>query len=353
MPRKTGSRNVSGKEKSIPPSLAEIGEDGVIGYLRRRHLPSGGRIALGIGDDAALFSPLPGNKVIFTSDIMAEGVHFSLGTSSPEDLGYKLAAVNVSDIAAMGGKPTGALLSLALPGDTPFDFVRRLSAGLKAAEKKFGFQLLGGDTTASTSGIFTSLALFGELRAARPLTRSGAAQGDLIYVTGHLGASALGLEALAAGKGSPGRGPLRGVVKKHLRPDPPLAWGMKLAERSLASAAMDLSDGLSIDLGRLCRESGVGAEIETESLPIRRATRKAAALLGRDAAAAALHGGEEYELLFTVRPGKVKTLERLAGGGGVKVTRIGTILGSGKIFTVAPGREQEPLEPRGWRHFQG
>jgi thiamine-monophosphate kinase len=253
----------------------------------------------------------------------------------------------------MGGKPTGALLSLALPGDTPFDFIRHLSAGLKTAEKKFGFQLLGGDTTASTSGIFTSLALFGELRAPRPLTRLGAARGDLIYVTGHLGASVLGLEALAAGKGSSGGGPLRSVARRHLRPDPPLAWGMKLAERSLASAAMDLSDGLSTDLGRLCRESGVGAEIETESLPIRRATRKAAAALGCDAAAAALHGGEEYELLFTVRDGKAKTMEGLAVASGVKVTRIGTVLEGGKIFTVAPGRKREPLEPRGWRHFLG
>lgn len=354
MPRKTRARDASVKGKRALRSLAEIGEDGVIRYLRGRHRPSGGRIALGIGDDAALFSPLPGRRVIFTSDIMAEGVHFSVDTSSPEDLGFKLAAVNVSDIAAMGGRPTGALLSLALPGDTPFDFVRRLSTGLQAAEKKFGFQLLGGDTTASTSGIFTSLALLGELRARRPLTRSGAAPGDLIYVTGHLGASVLGLEALTAGKSSRGSGPFQGVVRKHLRPVPPLAWGVQLAERSLASAGMDLSDGLSTDLVRLCRESGVGAEIETASLPIRPATKRAAAALGRDADAAALHGGEEYELLFTVRPGKVKLVESLAATDrATKISRVGTILEGGKIFAVLPDKKREPLQPRGWRHFRG
>jgi thiamine-monophosphate kinase len=353
MLRKTRARDASGKEKSARRSLAEVGEDGVIRYLRRRHRPSGSRVTLGIGDDAAIFSPPRGKKVVFTSDIMAEGVHFSLDTSSPEDLGFKLAAVNVSDIAAMGGRPTGALLSLALPGDTAFDFVRRLSAGLRAAEKKFGFQLLGGDTTASASRIFTSLALFGELRARRPLTRSGAAPGDRIYVTGHLGASVLGLAALNAGRGSPGGGPFQAVVRKHLRPVPPLAWGARLAERSLASAAMDLSDGLSTDLGRLCRESGVGAGIETALLPVRPATRKAAAALGHDAAAAALHGGEEYELLFTVRPGKVKAVERIAATDrSVKITRIGTVLDGARIFTVSPDKEREPLQPRGWRHFR-
>ena len=349
MPRKTRARDVSGKEKS---SLAEVGEDGVIRYLRRRHRPSGSRVTLGIGDDAAIFSPPRGKKVVFTSDIMAEGVHFSLDTSSPADVGFKLAAVNVSDIAAMGGRPTGALLSLALPGDTAFDFVRRLSAGLRAAEKKFGFQLLGGDTTASASRIFTSLALFGELRARRPLTRSGAAPGDGIYVTGHLGASVLGLAALNAGGGSPGGGPFQAVVRKHLRPVPPLAWGARLAERSLASAAMDLSDGLSTDLGRLCRESGVGAEIETASLPIRPTTRKAAAALGHEAAAAALHGGEEYELLFTVRPGKVKSVERIAARQKTRISRIGTILRERKVFEVSSAAGRKPLQPGGWRHFR-
>jgi len=338
------------KKKRIEEDLSRVGEDGIIRYLRRRHRPPGGRVTLGIGDDAALFSVPEGKKVVFTSDIMAEGVHFSLGSCTPEDLGFKLAAVNVSDIAAMGGRPTEALLSLALPGDTPFDFVRRLSAGLRAAEKKFGFHLLGGDTTASASGIFTSLALLGVLRARRPLTRAGAAPGDLVYVTGHLGASVLGLEALQGG--SRPAGALSGAARRHLRPSPPLDWAVMLAERGLASAAMDISDGLSTDLGRLCRESGVGAEIETAALPIRPSTRKAAAALGRSAVNAALHGGEEYELLFTVRPGKMKAVERLASGGDAKITRIGSILEKRKVFAVSPEKGREPLQPRGWRHFR-
>jgi len=340
------------KKKRGQRSLAEVGEDNIIRYLRSRHLPAGGRVALGIGDDAAIFTPHQGKKIIFTSDIMAEGVHFSLDSSSPEDLGFKLAAVNVSDIAAMGGEPTCALLSLALPGDTGFDFVRRFSAGLRGAARQFGFDLLGGDTTASRSGIFACLSLLGVLRARRPLTRSGATPGDLIYVTGHLGASVLGMEALKAEGGFPRGSPLRAVIRKHLRPVPPLSWAMQLAEGGLASAAMDLSDGLSIDLGRLCRESAVGAEIETALLPVRPGTGKAAAALGLDAETAALHGGEEYELLFTVSPGKANAVERRAAGTrGTRITRIGTIIERRKVFAVSPERGREPLIPRGWKHF--
>jgi thiamine-monophosphate kinase len=160
------------------------------------------------------------------------------------------------------------------------------------------------------------------------------------------------MEALKAKGGFPQSGPLRAVIRRHLRPVPPLSWAMQLAESGLASAAMDLSDGLSIDLGRLCRESEVGAEIETALLPVRPGTGKAAVTLGLDAETAALHGGEEYELLFTVSPGKANAVERRAAGNrGTRITRIGTIIERRKVFAVSPERGREPLIPRGWKHF--
>jgi len=338
-------------KKRRKPGLEEIGEDGIIGYLRSRHAASGGRISLGIGDDTALFSPHPGKKILFTTDLMVEGVHFSRAWIPPEDLGYKLAAVNVSDIAAMGGKPTFALLSLALPRELEFSFVRRLSRGLRRAERTFGFEILGGDTTSSKGGIFACLSLLGILQGPRPLTRSGARPGDGIYVTGHLGASVLGLEALERGKSFRETPALRGAVRKHLRPSPPLSWAMAIARGNLATAAMDVSDGLSIDLGRLCRESGVGGEIETAALPVRPGTRKAAEAMGRDAAETALHGGEEYELLFTVQPRKEPEVQRLARREGVKATRVGTILRQKKVCTVSRDGRREHLATHGWEHF--
>jgi thiamine-monophosphate kinase len=353
MSRQTPAGDTSPPGKKGPATLARTGEDSVIRYLRKRHGEGEGAALLGIGDDAALFTPRRGRKILFTTDLMAENVHFSLQSSSPEDLGFKLAAVNVSDIAAMGGRPTWALLSLSLPGTTGFDFIRRLSAGLRAAERKFGFRLLGGDTTASPSGIFASLALLGELDAAKPLTRSGAAPNDVLYVTGHLGASVLGFEALRRGGGLPrGRVP-KAVTAKHLRPSPPLSWAAELAVNHLASAAIDLSDGLSTDLERLCNESGAGAEVETAQLPIRPSTRRAAAALGLDAENAALHGGEEYELLFTVRPRKVAAVEKLAAGRrGTTISRIGQMVPAPKMYVRSPRGNRQVLRPRGWHHFR-
>jgi thiamine-monophosphate kinase len=339
------------KKKRRESVLDEVGEDGIIRYLRSRHAASGGRISLGIGDDTALFNPHPGKRILFTTDLMVEGVHFSRAWIPPEDLGYKLAAVNVSDIAAMGGKPTFALLSLALPRELEFDFVRRLSRGLRKAERTFGLELIGGDTTSSKGGVFACISLLGTLQARRPLTRSGACPGDGIYVTGHLGASVLGLEALELGKGYRDTPALRGAVRKHLRPSPPLSWALTVARRNLATAAMDVSDGLSVDLGRLCKASRVGAEIETAALPVLPGTRKAAEAVGKDAGEAALHGGEEYELLFTVRPRKELEVQRLARRERVRVSRVGTVLRQKKIFTVSRGGRREPLVTRGWEHF--
>lgn len=334
-----------------PRGLEFAGEEGILRYLEKRHGRSRDKgVPLGIGDDGAEVV-VPGGKILATTDLMVEGVHFRLPETSPEDLGFKLAAVNVSDIAAMGGIPLYALLSMSLPPALDFDFVRRLSRGLKRAGRKYGMTLVGGDTTASSGGIFLNLALLGRPAGPRPLTRSGARPGDGIYVTGHLGASVLGLAALALGEKKREPSHMRGVIRKHVRPDPPAAWGAALARRGLCTAAIDISDGLSTDLGRLCRESSAGAEILTADLPVSRGTGRAASDLGRSAVEAALHGGEEYELLFTVEPSKAGAVKRLARRMKIRVTPVGSVTAGRRILRVGPAGDRSPLKPAGWRHF--
>jgi len=336
------------EEKGSSP-LAAGGEERILRYLRRTFPPSR-KTTLGIGDDAALVT-LPRGRFLTTTDLMVEDVHFRRLWTPPESLGYKLLAVNVSDIAAMGGRPLFGLLAFALPPGLEFNFLRRFAGGLKRAGRKYGVELVGGDTTASRGGIFTCLTLLGRLTARRPLTRSGARPGDHIWVTGDLGASSLGLAALGRGKEAPSDPNFKTVIRRHLLPSPPAAWGAALAEKGLATAAMDISDGLSIDLGRLCRESGAGAEVFTADLPVSPGTRKAALLLGRETVEAALHGGEEYELLFTVDPAEAGALRSLARRMKVRVTRIGTILRGRRVRQVDGDGKRVPLTPGGWQHF--
>lgn len=340
---------MTGKERI--PRLGTVGEEGILRFLRRRHGSLPGGVRLGIGDDAALLDLPSGSGLLVTTDLMIEDVHFRRRDTSPEALGCKLLAVNVSDIAAMGGRPLFALLSFALPPDLKYDFLRRFSAGLRKGGRKYGVALVGGDTTSSAGGIFTCLTLLGRLAGSRPLLRSSARPGDHLYVTGHLGASTLGLAALGLEEPERSSPHLRGVIRKHLWPAPPAALGAALGEVGFSGAVMDLSDGLSTDLTRLCRESGVGAEVSSAALPILPGTRKAASTLGSNAVEAALHGGEEYELLLTARPASAGALEECASRLGVRVTRIGTILRERRVEQVGPGGVRSPLTPEGWQHF--
>lgn len=339
--------------KNLP--LTRIGEDALVrifGGARRR----GGAglepaVVIGLGDDAAVVQPPRGGRLLLTSDLLAEGVHFRRSWARPADLGWKLAAVNASDIAAMGGRPLWALLSLALPPGLDRSFAEGLGRSLRAASRYFGFSLVGGDTCASASGIFLSLALAG-VAGPRLLTRDGARPGDRIFVTGHLGASALGLAALERHGALPLPAPLRRCARRHLRPEPRLAFGAALARTGIARAALDVSDGISRDLGRLCAASRVGAEVQADRLPVLPSTTRAARRLDRDPTAAALHGGEEYELLFTTAPHDEPRVAALEKRLGLRVTAIGRILTrrAGLSVVGADGKRQ-PLTPQGWEHF--
>lgn len=323
--------------------LAQMGELSLVDGIRKGF---GGRksrgVIAGIGDDAAVLSPPAGRKLLLSTDMMLEGVHFDLGFVTPAQLGFKLVSVNVSDISAMGGRARAVLLGIALPGQTGRKVIDGIMEGVRKGIDHYGIALVGGDVSSSVHGICLSATIVGY--AEKPVMRSGAKAGDLIYVTGPLGDASCGLELLK----------LRGRTVDFERPPRgPIPWDLAgpLMQRHLMPLArkapvgrinsmIDLSDGLSIDLYRLCTESGVGAVIEKDLLPISPALRSAAELLGKDPYVFALDGGEDYELLFTAPEGK-------APRGAVS---IGAITESGLFMADAQGR-LTALYPKGYRHF--
>jgi thiamine-monophosphate kinase len=340
------------RRQAVPKQLGEDALVRLFGGMRSRGASDRrGAVVVGPGDDAAAVRPPRGGQLLLTTDLLAENVHFRRAWTSPADLGWKLAAVNVSDIAAMGGRPLWALFSVALPRGLDAAFAVGLDRGLRAAARRFGFTVVGGDTCASDDGVFLSLALLGAA-GPRLLLRAGARPGDQLWATGDLGASRLGLAALERFGARPLPAPLRACARRHLRPEPRLAFGAALARAGLATAAMDVSDGLSRDLGRLCAASRAGAEVHAARVPLSPGTVRAARLLGADPLEAALHGGEEYELLFTAGPRDARRVAALGRRLGVAVTDIGRIAPrrSGIVLADADGRRQ-PLVPRTWEHF--
>ncbi len=262
------------------------------------------------GDDTAVLT----DGTLVTTDTMVEGVHWD-HRATAEDVGWKLVAVNVSDVAAMGGRPTWATLSVCLPRPLDCVWIEGFARGLHAACAKWGVQLIGGDTTRSPGPAVVSLTLAG--RASRPLTRSGACPGDDIWVTGVPGTAAMGFH-----HGGPGLHALH-------RPDPPVELAVALAASGCVSAAMDLSDGLATDLPRLCRRSGVGAQIDPTALP-----SNAILVSPPDSLAEAMAFGDDYELLFTAKPADRPAVLQLAQAAGVRVTAIGRITAGSSVGLV-------------------
>ena len=307
----------------------------------------GGRdVHLGIGDDAALLRPNCGHEIILTCDWFLEGTHFLRGKHPPDSVGWKSLARALSDVAAMGGVPRCFLLSLALPESHAGRWLDAFLSGLRRASRKFACALAGGDTTRRHE-ILINVTIVGEIRNARAILRSGARAGDFLFVTGRLGEAELGLRLLKRGKTQ--RRSSNPFLRKHLYPEPRLDVGRWLAEKRLATSMMDLSDGLSSDLPRLCAASGVGADVESEKLPVVRHS-SAVRGLGVDSLQLALHGGDDYELLFTVRSDRVNMLPKTLRG--VSLTAIGRITGQRDLVLLKQGGRKRQLQAGGWDPFR-
>jgi len=322
--------------------LKHLGERRVISRIRRAY---GGRkadVVVGIGDDAALVRT-PG-RLLLTTDLLVEDEDFRRDAHPARLLGRKALNVNLSDIAAMGGRPRHALVAMALPSDLEEDWLRRFMAGFRAAAEEAGVALVGGDLS-QAERIMIAVTVTGEAKS--PVLRSGARPGDAVFVSGTLGDAAGGLRLLE-------HGGHRGVVKAvrplldaFLDPAPRLELGGLLARRKLASAMIDISDGLSVDLAHICEESRVGAEVEERRVPI----SPALAHMARDPLAMALNGGEDFELLFTVRPKNVGAVERLRRR--FRLSRIGRVTAGRRLVLVRADKTRRPLKAKGFEHFVG
>lgn len=337
-----------------PVNLQRLGEFGLIERLAARlqrsdAQPAAGSVVLGIGDDASVLAPPPGTELVTTIDALIEDVHFRRDWSKPEDVGWKSLAVNVSDLGAMGARPLAAFITLALPRDVPVRWVDRFYQGLGECAVRYGCPVAGGDTVRAPDRIALSVAALGSVPAGKAVTRAGARVGDWVCVTGVLGESGAGLALLEQGKRVSGR--RRRLVEWHRRPVPPVEAGALLAERGLATAMLDLSDGLASDAGHLAKRSGVGLRIEQERLPVSDAARQLAAALGVDPYYWALHAGEDYQLLFTVSPERWPDVPPALAPLGVVATRIGEVTRRGVVLVDEDG-EARPLRKEGFTHFE-
>jgi thiamine-monophosphate kinase len=333
--------------------LSNIGEFGLIRAIQKLSFQRSPATMIGIGDDAAVLTIAPATLLLATTDMLTEGVHFNLSCTDYYSLGWKSAAVNLSDIAAMGGVPRFCLTSLALPARIPVETVKVFYRGFSALLRGHNTVLVGGDTCLSKDGLVISVTVLGEVKKRTVIPRTGAKQGDRIFVTGTLGDSGAGLELLKAGVRGPGSR-VKGVsiqklIEKHLRPVPRVEWGRTIALAGCARAMIDVSDGLSSDLSHLCEESGVGAVLRSDAIPLSRALLRSASHLIKSPLHYALSGGEDYELLFTVPQAKVKRLASL----NIPATEIGKITGGRDLFIMNAKGGKKPLKPTGYSHFTG
>ena len=319
------------------PTLRDAGEFGLLARLLPTLPTAGVDVRLGPGDDCAVVAAR--GALLLTVDALVEGVHFRRDWLTPAALGRKAFAVNASDIAAMGGQPRWCVVQIGAPARTPAADVAAISRAVAGAAARAGAALVGGNLSRAAE-LSVTLALIGAAPP-RPLTRAGARPGDAIYVTGALGDAALGVRLLRRERTAQGA-----AVRRFRAPTPRLAAGALLARRRLASAMIDVSDGLVQDLGHLCAASRVGARVELARVPCSAAVRRAGVEL-------ALHGGEDYELLFTVPPRREAALARAAGQLGCRITRIGEVTRGRRVRVVDLQGRPTRVDDPGFDHFGG
>jgi len=334
---------------STPSSVADVGEHALIALIRARVPCAPAWVTVGLGDDAAVVEPVRNALEVQTTDALVEGVHFDRAFTPPAAIGHRALAVNLSDLAAMGAAPRSALLSFVLPPSLLLtDFTAMVEAFLCLAEAH-GVVLVGGNITRSPGPLMVDVTLTGAVRRRRVLTRSGARPGDEVWVSGEIGAAAAGLESLAAGlAGDPG---LAGCQAAFLTPEPRVRLGLLLGRNRAAGSCVDLSDGLADGLHQLAGASRAGIAVDGAAVPVSPAAASWFAARGRDAVMAAMTGGDDYELLFTVGP---RERPRFAAARrharGLRLTRIGVVRREPGVVVERDGAAA--TVPSGFEHFQ-
>ncbi len=314
------------------------GEFGFIDYIKM-HFPVPDNFT-GIGDDCAVLPP-DEEQMLFSTDLLMEGVHFLRGESSPEDVGWKAAAVNLSDIAAMGGTPVATFLSIALPKDAQGEWSERFIEGYSQISKLYNVPLLGGDTTSSLRDIAVNVGILGKCPYGKSLMRNGAKVGQTIYVTGVLGDSAAGLQAIL--KGIQRRPEVETLINRHKRPIPRINEGKELLQCGKVGAMMDISDGIASDLRHILKASSVGAVVELDKIPLSKELSSVGRENNWNIYELAVAGGEDFELLFTAEEGLEKEV-------GFPIYPIGKIIeGKELIWSI----NNNPVEQdfMGYKHF--
>jgi thiamine-monophosphate kinase len=331
-------------------TVGDVTERDLVARIEQRFAPAPAWVLVGIGDDAAVVEPERNRVEVLTVDALVDGVHFDRAFVPPDAIGHRALAANLSDLAAMGAAPRAALLSMALPPLLPLDDFDRIAAGIAALAAEHRVALVGGNLTRTPGPLTIDITAIGTVKRRQALTRAGACPGDEVYVSGWIGAAAAG------------RARARAVVRNcdlstedlrlmtaYLRPVPRVRLGLLLARNRAATACIDLSDGLGDGVHRLAHDSGVGIAVDADALPIDTATRDAFTAAGRDPIDAAVTGGDDYELLFTVRPRLRHRLRAPVRHGGVPVTRIGVCTERRDVVLVRGG-VPAPM-PLGYTHF--
>jgi len=332
-------------------TVADIGEHAVIQHIRERVPAHGNGVVTGIGDDAAVVEPDRGALPVVTTDTLVEGVHFDRAYSSPADIGGKALAVNLSDLAAMGAAPRYALLALSLPAGWLVADVDEMLDAFLARAMHHRTTLIGGDVTASPGPLIVGVTVIGSAKRRRVLGRDGARPEDIIYVSGTVGAAAAGLASFQRAD-HPAGPPPEECRRRHRRPEARVALGVALGRNRAARACMDLSDGLADAVHQIAAASGVGMRLDAEALPIHPEARAWFERAGLDPVAAAVAGGEDYELAFTSPPafrGRLRHVRRRIGD--LPITPIGIVTKERSVCIRRDGKD-EPL-PRGYEHFSG
>jgi len=329
--------------------LRQLGEFGLIDRIQKRFPPAPSTV-LGIGDDAAAILSSNKQHLLLTTDTLIEGVHFDPTFSTFQEVGYKSVMVNVSDIAAMGGAPRYILISLGLTDRQTVEAIDQLYKGIERASREAGIDLIGGNIAFSTGPFFISPTVVGEIPKKEMVTRAGAGEGDHLYVTGTLGDAAAGLALLKKGIDTK---PFGRLVRRYRAPQARWREGRLLAKARIPSAMIDLSDGLSSDLGHLMKQSGLGAVIEAAQLPLSNPLQRATLQTGVDPIEYALNGGEDYELLFSVPKSKIKKLQKMIENGLIGARRIGRMVPPRTGFRLidSSGRSRA-ITPGGWDHLK-